>query len=45
MPIKDGFEASEEILEIQRKENNSNEECKIVALTSFTDKLSLDRCI
>ena len=37
MPIKDGFMASEEILEIQRKESSSKKECKIVALTSFTD--------
>jgi hypothetical protein len=40
MPNKDGFDASAEILGIQR-----NNECSIIALTSFTDKLSHDRCI
>lgn len=36
MPNKDGFEASSEILQIQK--NNKNERpCDIVAVTSFTD--------
>jgi len=40
MPNKDGFEATEEILRIQKDGN-----CSIVALTSFQDQLSKDRCI
>lgn len=44
MPNKDGFEASREILEIERKSKNERS-CNIIAVTSFTDKLSHDRCI
>ena len=40
MPNKDGFDASEEIIKIQKNGNNS-----IVALTSFHDKLSKDKCL
>ena len=36
MPLKDGLMASEEIIQIERQENKEKE-CKIVALTSFTD--------
>ena len=38
MPNKDGFDASEEIIKIQKNGNKS-----IVALTSFHDKLSKDK--
>ncbi len=49
MPIKDGFKASEEILQLQKdlinlkrksgeEERINNKECDIVALTSFSDK-------
>ena len=44
MPNKDGFEASSEILEIKRQEKDERV-CNIVAVTSFTDQLSHDRCI
>jgi len=44
MPNKDGFDASSEILQIQRK-NQSERPCNIVALTSFTDYQSQQRCI
>ena len=40
MPNKDGFEASEEILRIQQDGN-----CSILALTSFHDQVSKDKCI
>ena len=36
MPNKDGFDASSEILQIQKKHKNESS-CNIVALTSFTD--------
>ena len=39
----DGFEASTEILNIQRLRKLEN--CDIVAITSFTDKNSHERCI
>jgi CheY-like chemotaxis protein len=39
MPNKDGFDASSEILQIQRKNKNLRP-CNIVALTSFTDQQS-----
>lgn len=43
MPNMDGFEASTEILNIQRLRKLEN--CDIVAITSFTDKNSHERCI
>ena len=44
MPIMDGFEASEKILQSQlgMKEENC---CKIVALTAFHSSETIERCL
>ena len=44
MPNKDGFDASREIIAIQ-KESDQQKECKILALTSFTDIQTYQRCL
>ena len=49
MPIMDGFESAKNILEFLRQEQNVplpwQQTVKIVALTSYTDKLTYDRCM
>jgi len=52
MPIKDGYEASKEILQLEKNlnkmalkdETTKNEKCEIIALTSFSDKTTNDIC-
>ena len=46
MPVMDGFEATERILEYQKEHHHGppNSQCDIIALTSNTDNVTLDRC-
>ena len=49
MPLMDGFEASEKILKFS-EDNISlagarDNECNIIALTSYSDQESIDRCL
>lgn len=49
MPVMDGFEATEKILAYQEehakgKDLSEYERCDVVALTSNTDKVTMDRC-
>ena len=43
MPVMDGFDASESILNYQR-EHNLKSVCSIVALTSFSTQETIERC-
>ena len=49
MPVMDGFESAKRILEFLSQEHNLQlpwqQAVKIVALTSYTDKLTFDRCM
>ena len=47
MPIMDGFEATEKILECFRDNPHlrGNNKCNIVALTSYTDDITINRCM
>ena len=47
MPIMDGFGASEKILECYKANISraGENQCNIVALTSYTDKPTIDRCL
>ena len=44
MPVMDGFEASEKILEYQEQLNLAHK-CKIVALTAYTNQETIQRCL
>ena len=44
MPNMDGFEASEIIIKMMRDMKEANF-CNIVALTSYTDQETRDRCL
>ena len=43
MPEMNGFDATEKIIKILRSSNKTNS-CKVVALTSFTDQKTRERC-
>ena len=45
MPVMDGFEASEKILEYQSRQPNLAHKCKIVALTAYTNQETIQRCL
>ena len=45
MPVMDGFESTQKILQfLKEKPNLQSTPCNVVALTSYTDKLTKDRC-
>lgn len=45
MPVMDGFEASEKILEYQSRQPNLAHKCKIVALTAYRNQETTHRCL
>ena len=48
MPVMDGFDATEKILKLVADNpsvvNSTGQGCNVVALTSYTDKKTVDRC-
>ena len=47
MPVMDGFDSTQNILEFLNEKDPSQavNACKIVALTSYTDQKTIDRCM
>ena len=47
MPIMDGFESTKKILQLfnENPQRSAGLKCNIVALTAYTDKKTVERCL